>query len=70
LFELIKDIFSIDIRGDYTKAIEKLEDLEELTNSYLGVSGNPPILLVTIIVYYYSYWYYYLRNDITFFLPH
>jgi len=37
LFELIKDIFSIDFRGDYTKAIEKLEDLEELTNCYLGV---------------------------------
>jgi len=36
LFELIKDIFSVDFRGDYTKVIEKLEDLEELTNSYLG----------------------------------
>jgi len=37
LFELIKDTFSINFRGDYTKEIEKLEDLEELTNSYLGV---------------------------------
>jgi len=59
LFEFITDIFSVDFRGEYTEAIEKLEDVQELTNSYLGVIGNffyfiPPfgwLLLLFVIVY-------------------